>query len=286
MYEVGDRVRVTQLSTYRDWDIRVGDVFKVTKVDSDGDVYVSTPGSGISNRLLVKSEVEKVEEEVNVKEFKVGDKVKVLVEGSHGSEAEKGRIYTIETVDYADRTIELAELPAFEQWVYMAHVELVSESSYKVGDKVKVLVKDSCGSGAEKGKVYTIKKLDGKSLRLKEIAHLGGWVPSHHVELVTNQTEFTFPEMVQKLIDGEFEVGTELVVTDSDNDESTFYVRKNMYGYGISKETDWFFENKATFPSVLNAKWTVKEEVKEEPIKEMSIEELQKELGYKIKITE
>ena len=98
--------------------------------------------------------------------------------------------------------------------------------------------------------------------------------------------EMTFPEMVQKLIDGEFEAGTELVTTDADNDKNTFYVSKNTYGYGISKEADGFIPNKATFPSVLNAKWTVKEKVKEQPIKEMSIEELQKELGYKIKIVE
>jgi len=292
MYKVGDRVRVTNLRQPRDWEVKVGDVFQVAIVDRDGDVYVS----GDNARLLVQSEVEKVEEEVKVKEFKVGDKVKVLVQGSFGSEAEKGRIYTIETVDYDDRSLELEELPAFDQWVYMSDVEIVSGSSYKVGDKVKLI----SGGGSyplsdfSNNKEYTILELNhfhekGRLIQLKNIEGVSGasvgYARVDQLELV-NQTSFTFPEMVQKLIDGEFEVGTELVMTDEDGLKGTFYVRKNMYGYGISKEADWFVENKATFPSVLNGIWTVKEEVKEEPIKEMSIEELQKELGYKIKITE
>ena len=221
MYKVGDKVRVNRLSSSRDWEVKVGDVFKVEIVDNDGDVYVRNLEN--QNRLLTKSEIEKVEEEVKVREFKIGDKVKVLVQCSFGSEAEKGRIYTIENVDYDDNSIGLEKLPAFYNWVYMSDVELV------------------------------------------------------------NQTKFTFPEMVQNLIDGEFEVGTELVVKDKDNLESTFYVGENKYGYGFTTEPGGFFtDTGASLPSSVNGTWTVKEQ----PIKEMSIEELQKELGHKIKIVE
>lgn len=351
MYKVGDRVRVTKLLGMDSFEnIRVGDVHTVTIIRSENCVGIRI---GSNNEYpLIHIQIEKVEEEVKVKKFKVGDKVKVLVQGSFGSEAEKGRIYTIETVDYDDNSIELEELPAFDQWVHMDDVELVSESSYKVGDKVKVLTEDPCGSGAEKGKVYTVKEVDRSSVRLKEVAHIGGWVTSHHVELVSepsykmgdkvklisgggsyplsdfsnnkeytilelnhfdekgkliqlkniegvrgasvgyarvdqlepvNQTEFTFPEMAQKLIDGEFEVGTELVA-----DGKSYFVDKVWCGgYGLSTSKSSYEVSVKLGASHMNSTWTVKEELpKEEPTKEMTIEELQKELGYKIKITE
>src|SRR5699024_10530607 len=109
-------------------------------------------------------------------------------------------------------------------------------------------------------------------------------VPSHHVELVTNQTEFTFPEMVQKLIDGEFEVGTELVA-----DGKSYFVDRVLLQrkYGLKSNEEGSIVSTTIGANAFNAAWTVKEELtKEEPIKEMSIEEVQKELGYKIKITE
>lgn len=154
---------------------------------------------------------------------------------------------------------------------------------FKMGDKVKVLTEDPCGSGAEKGEVYTVKKIDisDKSLQLKEVAHIGGWVSRHDVELV-NQTSFTFPEMAQKLIDGDFEVGTELI-NSYEFYEKSYWVHQSEntgnFGLSVSKYEDILkVELEGTD---INGLWTVKEE-----IKEMSFEELQKELGYKIKITE
>ncbi|WP_407390381.1 hypothetical protein [Carnobacterium jeotgali] len=55
---------------------------------------------------------------------------------------------------------------------------------YEVGDRVRVLTQNACGSGAKKGKVYTVRQLDGESVQLKEITHTGGWMGFGHVEPV------------------------------------------------------------------------------------------------------
>lgn len=88
--------------------------------------------------------------------------------------------------------------------------------------------------------------------------------------------EMTFPEMAQKLIDGEFEIGTELVC----NHES-YWVNK-LSGYGLKPSKGAFVTQIHVGSIEMNSTW----KVKEQPTKEMSIEELQKELGYKIKIVE
>jgi len=90
------------------------------------------------------------------------------------------------------------------------------------------------------------------------------------------QKEMTFPEMAQKLIDGEFEVGTELV-----SREASFWVDKSsFYGYGLKHKKNNSNIEIIASSGHLNSRW----KVKEQKIKEMSIEQLQKELGYKIKI--
>ena len=151
---------------------------------------------------------------------------------------------------------------------------------YKVGDKVRVKSVDSYDvfKGIEVGDEYEVISVysDGYVTVKKHKFVLY----TNQIEKVEESKEMTFPEMVQKLIDGEFEVGTELA--NSDN-RKIHYVLKNGYGYGLSARTDGFFgKTQLTYPSYVNAKW----KVKEQPIKEMSIEELQKELGYKIKIVE
>lgn len=162
-------------------------------------------------------------------------------------------------------------------------------SEIKVGNKVKLL--RGAGRypliGFSNNEIYEVVAI-GLS-RMYHIQLVGanceGYADLNQVEKIEEienmQTEMTFPEMAQKLIDGEFEVGTELVITDEDELEVTFYVTKNMYGYGISRFED-FEPTIVSNPSHINGKW----KVKEQPIKEMSIEEVQKELGYKIKIVE
>ena len=91
----------------------------------------------------------------------------------------------------------------------------------------------------------------------------------------------TFPEMIQKLIDGEFEFDTELT---NDYDNESYWVdtsKSHMYGLKESRSSGSVSAKLGA--SVINARWSVKGQP---PIKEMSIEEIQKKLGHKVKIVE
>ncbi|WP_407390380.1 hypothetical protein [Carnobacterium jeotgali] len=157
---------------------------------------------------------------------------------------------------------------------------------YKVGDRVRLISADNIDThkGMRNGDIYTItsayEEHDHVCVNFRD--DLKDVLYKKQIEKVEESKEMTFPEMVQKLIDGEFEAGTELIMTDPVNYKVTFYVVKNIYGYGLSTRKDDIEDTDLSYPSYINGAWTVKEQ----PIKEMSIEELQKELGYKIKIVE
>ena len=152
---------------------------------------------------------------------------------------------------------------------------------YKVGDKVTIT---RCITNIDKELVktsdsYIVLQIVDDLLVWVNTARFGKYLLLFtQIEKVEESKEMTFPEMVQKLIDGEFEVGTELVA-----DGDSYFVDKLSDGrYGLSpSKSSWEVSFKLGATS-MNSTWTVKEE----PVKEMSIEELQKELGYKIKIVE
>ena len=160
-------------------------------------------------------------------------------------------------------------------------------SELKVGDKIRVTELDTPND-------HKYLKI-GEEYEVVSVSH-DGWpyisIPFDSSYLMTlEQVEkvdgLSFPEFAQKLLNGDFEEGAEVTAKDRDGDIETLYVGKNRYGYGLCDNTRVFSDNTSTaFPSKMNGTWSVKEESKEEPVKEMSIEELQKELGYKIKITE
>lgn len=160
---------------------------------------------------------------------------------------------------------------------------------YKVGDRIRVikLVVNRKNWCVKVGDTFYVAEVDNtggvyvKVLGLKRHRLL----VASEIEKVEENTNMTFLEMAQKLIDGEFEEGAEVTAKDRDGDIKTYYVGKNQYGYGLADSEGWFFEDTSTNPSSLNGRWEIVLP-KEEPIKEMSIEELQKELGYKIKIVE
>ena len=173
---------------------------------------------------------------------------------------------------------------------------------YKVGDKVQI--KNNLVGGEDYGNVYFSDEMNiyaGKTFVIEsteenesftcytlDCASTWDWSEEMFIGMekakVTENAkiEMTFPEMAQKLIDGKFEIGAELIAKDIQGDNTSFYVGNNVFGYGITYKKDEWVNNSATHASNFNATWTVKEQ----PIKEMSIEEIQKELGYKLKIVE
>lgn len=151
---------------------------------------------------------------------------------------------------------------------------------YKVGDKVTIT---RCITNIDKELVKT-----GDSyIVLQIVEDFCAWINTARfgkylllftqIEKVEENKEMTFPEMVQKLIDGEFEVGTELVTRGK-----SFWVDTHSGEYGLKDVDKGAFVSATLRVTEINATWSVKEQL----IKEMSMEELQKELGYKIKIVE
>lgn len=160
-------------------------------------------------------------------------------------------------------------------------------SELKVGDKIRVTELDTPNDHKylKIGEEYEVVAIDYNGWPFISIPFDSCYLMT--LEQVEKVDGLLFPEFVQKLLNGDFEEGAEVTAKDRDGDIDTLYVGKNRYGYGLCDNAGSYFDNtSATFPSKMNGTWSVKEESKEEPIKEMSIEELQKELGYKIKITE
>lgn len=148
---------------------------------------------------------------------------------------------------------------------------------YKVGDKVRVTnLRHSRDWDVRVGDVFEVVRTDSDGdVYVKSLENQNRLLIKSEIEKVEESKEMTFPEMVQKLIDGEFEVGTGLIATDKNGKNKRYEAVRNLCGYGINTE-------ESITPNYINGSWIVEEQ----PIKEMSIEELQKELGYKIKIVE
>lgn len=216
--KAGDTVKVVSLwGTDEEIGIKLGNVYIVKSVDSDGDVYIKVADD--YTRIMFKHQVEKVEETVEV------------------------------TKEY-----------------------------YQVGDKVEVTELQGCDrdNGIKVGDRFTIHSIDWDGdVRIVVGAKTNYLLTTDQIKKVNSMT---FAEMAAKLISGEFERGTELIAGGK-----SYFVRKPGAGYALSKNMEDVYVSAELNSVDFNSKWTVK---KEEPVKEMSIEELQKELGYKVKIVE
>ncbi|MEG0552779.1 MAG: hypothetical protein RR533_04535 [Carnobacterium sp.] len=151
---------------------------------------------------------------------------------------------------------------------------------YKIGDKVRVTYVDTIDSNITEGEVFEVIGTETEShVRVNTRGHKYWPMRYDQIEKVEESKEMTFPEMVQKLIDGDFEVGTELVA-----DNNSYFVDRVMWSnnYGLKSDISETTVMVNLSAHALNSTWTVQKQ----PTKEMSIEELQKELGYKIKIVE
>jgi len=284
-YRAGDKVRVTKLLTFDEANgIEKGGIYEVTMAD-DRVEGVSVNTHIRNNYGLIYNQIEKVEEEKQVNKFKVGDKVLVkwVDEEDTCRDVSKGDCFEVLRVD-SDGDI-LVALPNGEKGVlFKGQLEKVDGeeqvNEFKVGDRVRVI---SLHSRKDErylrvGKTYRVYSVDNDGWPLI-ITHgeIHQMMPSQ-VEKVEDN-EFAFPQMAQKLIDGEFEIGTELVTNDK-----SYFVDRVSYSrnYGLKTSEHGVFVTSEISASDFNATWKVKEQT----VKEMSIEEIQRELGYKIKVTE
>lgn len=210
--------------------------------------------------------------------YEVGDMIRVteLISLDTLYGVKDGDVFKVQEVD-CDGDVRVSISKDDNYLLVKSQIEKVEKemSEFKVGDKVVML--SGSRMGVEQGEVYTLDRVDNDgTVSLLEAPEGSKWVTTEDVELFTQSKEMTFPEMAQKLIDGEFEVGTELVA-----DNKSYFVDK-ANGYGLKSKITGSIVCVQIGAYIMNSKWTVKEQ----PIKEMSIEDIQKELGYKVKITE
>ena len=86
-------------------------------------------------------------------------------------------------------------------------------------------------------------------------------------------TEFKFSEIIAGLEQGYFDVGTEF-----QSECQNFVVGKTQVGLGLRGKEDFYLEANIHAGSI-NGHWTLVE-----PRKEMTLEEIEAELGYKVKL--
>lgn len=90
--------------------------------------------------------------------------------------------------------------------------------------------------------------------------------------------KFTFAQVVQGMLEGYFEEGAEFKVLGT----SAFADNAIFHGFGLKKEKNSGHIEMEIGANLINATWELV--VPEEPIKELTLDELEEILGYKVKI--
>lgn len=149
----------------------------------------------------------------------------------------------------------------------------------QVGDTIRILrtVGFEIASGIKKGEEYEVVNTGSGTIYVESPIpeRIALW--TKNVEKVWNG-KMTFIEMIDRVIAGEFPVGTELKC-EMRHSSRRFYIATNDdKNYGLTTKPDGR-PVASLGPSMFKGKWSVVEKVKE-----LTLEEVEKELGYKVKI--
>lgn len=291
-YKVGDVVEVTRLTGYDSIDgVHVGDKFTVHSVGTDQ--------VNVENRKAVKGSrssyplvfdqiklVETEEETVMTEQFKVGDKVRVikLYPEDHARSIKVGDVYTVKRVD-SDGDVRIMTAGLDLYFMTRRQLEKVTEPADKYV-KVTYTYASDTSKGIKVGDVFKVNKALYGSVAVTvagDPTHV--LLDSQIAYVPAPNAEMTFAEVAQKLIDGEFTIGTQLTA-----DGYTYTVRRSMSGlYGLDTSADSGMITFKVYPTTIAAKWRLVEPdpvvVKPEP-KVMTVAEINAALGYEVQITE
>lgn len=200
--------------------------------------------------------------------FKVGDKV-VPTESTFGL---TGKVGTIEKRGFAYDWQVVFENKAREPFdeeclAYFEEEETVTkEKKFFIGQSVIT-------KGGEEG----IFLYDDGDICKSAVVLIDEVRDYYDYEELEPSDKFTFAQVVQGLLEGYFEVGTSFQV----KDRLLYVDRTSSSGYGL-KEDDGGVVSARIGANLINSTWKL---VKSEPpIKELSIDELESLLGYKVKI--
>lgn len=101
--------------------------------------------------------------------FKVGDKVKSLVDSANSFGVRKGDIFRVTSINF--REIMVSKLDYHHSWGMRAidleivnETDNVMENTYKVGDKVRVLKDEADGAPVKEGDIFTVKRASKYSI--------------------------------------------------------------------------------------------------------------------------
>lgn len=100
----------------------------------------------------------------------------------------------------------------------------------------------------------------------------------YEYEYIKPSNKFTFAQVAQGLLEGYFEEGAEFKVLGM----SVFADKAIFHGFGLQKEKKSVYIEMEIGANLINATWELV--VPEEPIKELTLNELEEILGHKVKI--
>jgi len=106
----------------------------------------------------------------------------------------------------------------------------------------------------------------------------GGGTEYYDYEDLEPSDKFTFAQVAQGLLEGYFEEGAEFEVLGM----SVFADTAIFHGFGLKKEKKSGFIEMEIGANIINATWELVKP--EQPVKELTINELELLLGYKVKI--
>ena len=204
-----------------------------------------------------------------VTKFEVGDKVVPIkstmgVTGKVGTIEEKGTAYEwlVAFENEIKEPFNEEDLVHFEE-----EEEMTREKKFFTGQSVIT-------EGGEEG-IFLYD--DGDDYSSAVVLVDGSTVYYEYNDLEPSD-KFTFAQVAQGLLEGYFEEGAEFKVLGM----SVFADKAVLHGFGLKKEKNGAYIEMKIGANLINATWEL---VKPEPpIKELTIDELESLLGYKVKI--
>lgn len=203
-----------------------------------------------------------------VTKFEVGDKVKVVEEVSN----HYGQVGTISReAEYYDWFVNFdGEFDLFHE----RHLELVEEEEEMTEKKKFFRGQSVIIEGGEEG-IFLYD--DGEGCN-SAVVLIDGGREYHEYEYLEPSNKFTFAQVVQGLLEDYFEKGTEFNV-----EGNKFYAGYAfLNGYGLKETAESGRVTVEIGANLINATWELV--VPEEPIKELTLDELEEILGHKVKI--
>ena len=175
-------------------------------------------------------------------------------------------ILTIYDLSYIERDSQLTR-ELYRQLSNKEEKEMTEKKKYFIGQSVVI-------NDYEEG----IFLYDDGTGYESAVVLIDGCREFHDYDDLEPSDKFTFAQVIQGMLEGYFEEGVEFKVLGT----SVFADKAIFHGFGLQKEKDSDFIEMEIGANLINATWEL---VKPEPpVKELTLDERESRLGYKVKI--